>query len=213
MAGPKRLSVGMVVVLAATLNLAACGDGGEPTPPETGTGIISGAVVEVGGAGLSGSAVSLSGAASRTTTTSSSGTYRFTGLEPGSYTVAVDPPRGYAVPEGKSDSRTVTLTSGDEVTVDFEFEVADGGDVVVVELRGTSFSPSELTISPGQTVRWINTENVLHTVTPDGHGAWSSATLNQQGQAFEHTFGSAGEFPYYCQPHQSAGMTGKIVVQ
>ncbi|MFS8636890.1 MAG: plastocyanin/azurin family copper-binding protein [Gemmatimonadota bacterium] len=37
--------------------------------------------------------------------------------------------------------------------------------------------------------------------------------MNQAGHTFEHTFENAGDFPYYCVPHQSAGMTGRIVVQ
>lgn len=213
MACPKGWNVGGAVVFGVILALAACGDSNEPTPPSGDGGTISGTVSEVGGSGMSGVEVALSGGASRKATTSSNGGYRFTELEPGSYTVAVMPPSGYAVAAGGS-SRTVTVPAGGSVTVDFELEADDGSSgVVVVELRGTSFSPSRVTISPGQTVRWVNTESVFHTVTPDGHNEWASASLNQQGQTFEHTFDEAGEFPYYCQPHQSVGMTGQVVVQ
>lgn len=197
------------LTLTATLVLGACGgDGSEPTPPNTDPGAISGTVREAGASGLAGVTVALSGAATGTTTTSATGGYQFQNLSAGQYTVSVTAPAGFEAPTAKS----VTVSAGATATVDFELQAEEEG-VEVIDLSGTSFSRPQLTIPAGTTVRWVNKDGVFHTVTPDGHSEWSSASLNQQGQTFEHTFNSAGSFPYYCQPHKSAGMTGTITVQ
>jgi len=88
----------------------------------------------------------------------------------------------------------------------------EGGDVRVVNIAGITFSPADLTVAVGTTVRWVNGTGAVHTVTPDGHTQWNDATLQAGGQ-FEHTFSTAGTFAYYCTPHRSLGMTGVIRVQ
>jgi plastocyanin len=88
-----------------------------------------------------------------------------------------------------------------------------GGDVVEVGLRNLAFNPSTVRIKAGQTVRWVNKESMLHTVTPDGHTEWSAATLSTAEATFAHAFDKAGTYTYYCQPHRSGGMTGTVVVE
>lgn len=83
---------------------------------------------------------------------------------------------------------------------------------VVIEVRETTFSPSEVTIAPGTTVRWVNQGNVEHTVTPDGHSEWARAVLTETDEVFEHTFDNPGTFAYLCEPHQAVGMVGTIQV-
>lgn len=91
----------------------------------------------------------------------------------------------------------------------------NGGDDVV-EVRLTSdltFSPAEVTIEPGMTVRWVNDADIFHTVTPDGHSEWTNQEMSTAGETFEHTFSNEGSYPYYCEPHLSQGMTGTITVE
>ncbi|MDX1674974.1 MAG: plastocyanin/azurin family copper-binding protein [Longimicrobiales bacterium] len=86
-------------------------------------------------------------------------------------------------------------------------------DVVEVQAMGDlTFSPPDVTIEPGTTVRWVNESGIFHTVTPDGHTEWASADLSD-GTTFEHTFNTEGTFPYYCEPHVGQGMTGTITVE
>ena len=57
-----------------------------------------------------------------------------------------------------------------------------------------SFSPSDLNVSPGNTVRWVADTNTGHTVTPDNAaqaGTWTSAPLSTTGATFDHTFAAA----------------------
>jgi len=87
------------------------------------------------------------------------------------------------------------------------------GSVDTVRLNGTSFQPANLTIQRGRTVVWVNTQPIFHTITPDGHNAWTSANTSTTGEALRVTFNSAGTFPYVCTPHISSGMVGTITVQ
>ncbi|HET8656964.1 MAG TPA: plastocyanin/azurin family copper-binding protein [Longimicrobiaceae bacterium] len=86
-------------------------------------------------------------------------------------------------------------------------------NAVEVHLGGSSptFRSDSVLIPRGTTVRWID-DGGSHTVTPDGNTEWQSTPLSS-GQTFEHTFQTAGTYSYYCIPHRSLGMTGKIVVQ
>src|SRR6476620_1046751 len=77
------------------------------------------------------------------------------------------------------------------------------------------FSPSSVTIHPGDQVKW--------TWASDGHsttsgspgmpnGIWDSG-IHNHGATFTHTFSSAGTFPYYCTPHGGCcGMVGTVMV-
>lgn len=90
------------------------------------------------------------------------------------------------------------------------------------------FDPVGLRIQPGDTVRWIQI-NGYHTVTayypangnrelriPDGAQPWDSGVLLAEypakGSTFVHTFTVPGVYDYFCQPHEAAGMVGRIVV-
>ena len=37
--------------------------------------------------------------------------------------------------------------------------------------------------------------------------------LNAKGDTVSTTFKTAGTYGYYCEPHQGAGMVGKVIVQ
>jgi plastocyanin len=88
-------------------------------------------------------------------------------------------------------------------------------DTTTVTLTATTFSPSDITIARGETVRWRNGQAIQHNITPGNPlqvGAWTATTLSAQGATFEHTFNTAGTFNYSCTLHP-ATMTGRVVVQ
>ncbi len=68
----------------------------------------------------------------------------------------------------------------------------------------------------GQTVVWVNDDNVIHTVT-SGAGAQPSHTplsssFLTRGQIFRHTFVEKGKYEYLCLPHlDQAAMRGATV--
>ena len=90
---------------------------------------------------------------------------------------------------------------------------ADDGSLV--------FSPSSLSVSAGETVTFKNNAGFPHNVVfdedavPGGINADSLSHeeyFNAPGETYDVTFSKAGTYEYYCEPHQGAGMAGKIVV-
>jgi plastocyanin len=92
------------------------------------------------------------------------------------------------------------------------------------------FEPEELTISAGETVTWefrSPNHNVcaypeMHNRVDipsdaDGFGSMEAggdkfATM-EEGDTYEHTFESTGEFTYVCVPHAASDMIGTVVVE
>lgn len=85
--------------------------------------------------------------------------------------------------------------------------------VVEVRLTNFAFTPANVQIRPGTLVRWINTTPTFHTVTPDRHMQWQRWATSSQADTLEHVFATAGDYPYFCEPHRSIGMTGRVVVR
>lgn len=79
----------------------------------------------------------------------------------------------------------------------------------VITISKFEFAPSELTVSPGDTVEWSNDDVFRHTTTADS-GAWSSPEL-RRGERFVFVPTEAGRFPYHCTAHPV--MSGTIVVR
>ncbi len=82
--------------------------------------------------------------------------------------------------------------------------------VVRVTIKGYAFTPKTLTVVPGTTVTWTNTDSAIHTVVSDTTAFMASQDL-ATGQTFTHTFAKVGTFKYHCGQH--AFMTGTIVVK
>ncbi len=80
----------------------------------------------------------------------------------------------------------------------------------IVTVGDNFFSPSQLTINVGDTVRWMNAAGGnVHNVTSNS-GAWA-ASQTASSFTFEVTFNQAGTFNYTCTIH--SGMDGTITVQ
>ncbi len=85
-----------------------------------------------------------------------------------------------------------------------------------VQIQGTTFVPSSITIHTGDTVFWTNNDIGFHTVTSGNpctaNGMFNSGVLDPDAQ-FSFTFNSTGTFNYYCLFHCIAGMTGDVTVE
>jgi plastocyanin len=113
-------------------------------------------------------------------------------------------------------SRVMKLTAFTIVVVGLALGVGKNGDlfgqgnVVSVSIVDFAFTPKTITVPVGTTVRWTNNGNAPHTVTSTSSPkAFDSGTLNS-GDTFQHTFTTAGQFPYRCNIHPS--MTGMVIV-
>jgi plastocyanin len=78
-----------------------------------------------------------------------------------------------------------------------------------VTIQGSAFSPSNLTVKVGDTVKWTNNDKIDHTVTSDT-GVFNSGNI-ANGATFSFTFSTAGTYSYHCSIHTF--MKGTIVVQ
>jgi plastocyanin len=90
----------------------------------------------------------------------------------------------------------VTLLEATELRADQTVQVGPG----------TVFSPSMVTVSPGEAVIW--NFQAFHTSTSDtatGPEVWDSGFLSSG--TFSHTFQTPGTYPYYCQVHSFPGGT------
>jgi plastocyanin len=213
-----RSSLGFSLVLLTLPFLAACGSdgGGNGTTDPPTTGALR-ATVTVDAAPASGVTVRLypSGGAApdATQTTGNDGTTTFSNLTPGARDVEVVPPTDAVVPAGEQQRKAASVTAGQTSQLSFAL-ASDIGEVVEILVQDNlTFSPAELTIEAGTTVRWRSTSSMLHTVTPEGHTAWSSASLGGVGETFTFTFDEPGSYAYFCEPHLAAGMTGTVIVQ
>jgi plastocyanin len=82
-----------------------------------------------------------------------------------------------------------------------------GPATLIVHIKNFAFSPAQITVNKGDMVQWVNDDSVPHLVKfPD----FQSAAL-ANGDTFEHTFGTAGNFAYICGIH--ASMQGTVAVK
>ncbi len=81
-----------------------------------------------------------------------------------------------------------------------------GGSTKSVTIANFAFSPQNVSISVGDTVRWTNTDDATHRIGPSGGSAWTG-NLGNGGSGTE-AFNSVGTFNYICQIHPS--MTGSV---
>ena len=79
----------------------------------------------------------------------------------------------------------------------------------VVNIDNFTFTPAELTVSVGTTVKWLNRDDIPHTVVESAKVFRSKAMDTDDSYSF--TFANAGTFTYFCSLHPH--MTGKIIVK
>jgi plastocyanin len=79
----------------------------------------------------------------------------------------------------------------------------------VVTIDNFTFTPPELTVAVGTTVKWVNHDDIPHTVV-NKDKAFRSKALDTD-DSFSYTFASAGTFDYFCALHPH--MIGKVIVK
>ena len=86
-------------------------------------------------------------------------------------------------------------------------------ETVEVFIIKSSFVPAMIKIETGDTVRWINTEGLLHTIT-SGKAPRHDNKFNENYlyQEFEVTLHVPGFYDYFCALH-NATMRGVIIVE
>jgi plastocyanin len=79
----------------------------------------------------------------------------------------------------------------------------------VITIDNFTFTPPELTVAVGTTVKWVNHDDIPHLVV-NKDKAFRSKALDTD-DSFSYTFASAGIFDYFCALHPH--MVGKVIVK
>lgn len=98
-----------------------------------------------------------------------------------------------------SDSNPVQPRGDCVVPTTSNFVDSLQGRVVMKDLR---FSPENITIRKGMSVKWVNCESPNadpHTVTSDA-GLWDSGLI-RSSETFTRAFATVASFAYHCIPH------------
>ena len=78
-----------------------------------------------------------------------------------------------------------------------------------VKIDNFAFTPPTITVSTGTEVKWVNHDDIPHTVVSDDKSFKSKAL--DTDQEFTFTFSKPGTYTYFCSIHPK--MTGKVVVK
>jgi len=79
-----------------------------------------------------------------------------------------------------------------------------------VEIDDLAYAPPTVTIQVGDTVTWVNGDDIPHTAT-DTDGSFDTEVIDAGGDTATVTFDTAGTSSYACSIHPQ--MTGTVVVE
>ena len=78
-----------------------------------------------------------------------------------------------------------------------------------ITIDNFTFTPKDLTVAVGTTVKWINHDDIPHNVV-EKNKSFRSKALDTD-DLFTYTFATAGTFDYFCGLHPH--MVGQIIVK
>src|SRR5216684_1704183 len=87
--------------------------------------------------------------------------------------------------------------------------VAEQDDTHVITINNLTFSTKELTVAVGTTIKWVNHDDIPHTVV-EKQTTFRSKVLDTDN-SYSYTFTSAGAFDYFCGLHPH--MVGQVIVK
>ena len=82
-------------------------------------------------------------------------------------------------------------------------------DANEITIDNFTFTPKELTVPVGTTVKWVNHDDIPHTIVEKKTTFRSKALDTDESYSF--TFTSAGTFDYFCGLHPH--MVGQVIVK
>jgi plastocyanin len=89
------------------------------------------------------------------------------------------------------------------------FAAVSAEEQTEIKIDNFVFTPPDLTVAVGTTVKWVNHDDIPHTVV-DQKKMLRSKALDTD-DSFSYTFMTAGTYDYFCGLHPH--MTGKIIVK
>jgi plastocyanin len=88
---------------------------------------------------------------------------------------------------------------------------ADPPATASVDIAKFVFGPRDITVAPGTTVRWVNHDEVPHTVASQDKAKTFASKALDTDDRFETTFATVGDYGYICTVHPF--MTGVVHVR
>lgn len=143
-------------------------------------------------------------------------------------TVGLSGLAGCTSPSTEDPTETTETTPTEETTTTAGTDPGQSRSTTVQMVTEGSdyyFDPIGLFVEPGTTVTWQN-ESGSHSATaykegngpatvtriPESAEAWDSGILTEQGATYQYRFDTTGTYDYFCTPHKTLGMVGRIVV-
>jgi plastocyanin len=103
----------------------------------------------------------------------------------------------------------VAVLLGPVIGAMLAFGTVAAQDANVVTIDNFTFSPKELTVAVGTTVKFVNHDDIPHTVV-ETNRIFRSKALDTD-DSYSYTFATAGSFDYFCSLHPH--MVGNIIVK
>jgi plastocyanin len=103
----------------------------------------------------------------------------------------------------------VAMLLGPLIGAMLAFGAVAAQDANVVTIDNFTFAPKELTVAVGTTIKFVNHDDIPHTVV-EKKLSFRSKALDTD-DAYSYTFATAGSFDYFCGLHPQ--MVGKIIVK
>ena len=91
------------------------------------------------------------------------------------------------------------------------FSLSAAATIHTVNVQNLNFSPSSLTVSVGDTIKWVwinGAHTTTSTAVPAGAAAWNH-NMNQSSTTFLYKVTKPGLYNYVCTPH-APGMAGSF---
>ena len=111
---------------------------------------------------------------------------------------------------GAGCSKSAKSTTATTAPASASASASTGAAGSAIDIKDFAFSPKELKVKVGTTVRWSNDDSNTHTVTSStGPAKFDSKDL-KSGATFSFTFTKAGTYSYMCDIHNY--MTGTVAV-
>jgi plastocyanin len=145
-----------------------------------------------------------------------------TGLAAAAKPAAVTAPRVVAPRAALPSFKRIAQTAGVSVAT---LAVAFSANAANIKMGGDggelAFIPASVTVKSGESVTFTNNAGFPHNIVFDEDAVPAGVDvsklnhedlLNAKGETVTVTLTKAGDYEYYCEPHQGAGMVGKITV-
>jgi|TARA_B100001778_G_scaffold198020_1_gene163401 plastocyanin len=111
---------------------------------------------------------------------------------------------------------SIALTGSLSEPADIQQEEYDHvlATTITVDSTNLRFSPSDVTISEGETVRFLWSGELLPHNAVESEGVFDSGEPSRNvDYIFTFEIGMNGTYEYVCEPHEDMGMVGTIVVE